>query len=420
MRNVIWFVLLFGVAVLAASTMGTNDGLATFYWRGWRMQLSLNMFVVLLVGVCFVLVSAIQAVSALVGLPERARQWRVARRDRTAQAAFRDALAQYFGGRYSRAQKSAQRALLIQADTPELAQDNEFTVLGRLLAAGSAHRLQDRAGRDEQLALALELSSRSAAARSAEEGARLLAAEWALDDRDAARALELLGVLPQGVARRTHALRLRLQATRLGRQPQDALKTARLLAKHQGFSKAAAQGLLRSLAFESLDSSHDVDQLRRVWLQFDPVDRRDPFVASRAADRAATLGAFDEARGWLRPFWERIAELGADERTAVSMSLVNAVSGIGVEWLPRLENAAQALPRDGAVAVAVGVALAERQIWGKARMILEQAASDRTLLSALRRRAWLSLATLAQHDGDTQRSAECFEAAARQSFPNQV
>ena len=99
----------------------------------------------MLVGTCFLLVTVIQALSALVGLPRRAREWRVARRDRSGQAALRDALAQYFGGRYSRAQKSAQRALAIQADTPELAQDNEFTVLGHLLAAGSAHRLQDRA-----------------------------------------------------------------------------------------------------------------------------------------------------------------------------------------------------------------------------------------------------------------------------------
>ena len=32
MRLAIWFVLLFGVAVVAATTLGTNDGLATFYW----------------------------------------------------------------------------------------------------------------------------------------------------------------------------------------------------------------------------------------------------------------------------------------------------------------------------------------------------------------------------------------------------
>ncbi len=413
MRNTVWFVLLFGVAVLAATTLGTNDGLATFYWRGWRVNVSLNLFLLLLIGSCFVIVTAIQASSALVGLPKRAREWRVARRDRSAQAALRAALALYFGGRYSRAQKSAQRALLIQADTPELEQDDEFTVLGHLLAAASAHRLQDRTTREEQLQRALDLSHRSLPARPAEEGARLLAAEWALDDRDATRALELLGELPQGVSRRTHALRLKLQAARLGRQPQDALKTARLLAKHQAFSRTAAQGLLRSLAFESLDRVHDIDQLRRVWEQFDAVDRRDPFVAARAASRAAAFGAPDEAREWLRPFWDRLGQLGADERAALALGLVSAISGIGPEWLARLEAATQTFGREGAVALAVGTALAERQLWGKARALLEQAAADPALASVSRRQAWLSLATLARQDGDVARAAECFEAAAR-------
>ena len=412
MRIAIWFVLLFAAAVVAASALGTNDGLVTLYWRSWRLDLSLNLFLILLIGTCFLLVTVIQAISGLLGLPQRAHAWRVSRRDRSAQAALRDALAQYFGGRYTRAQRSAQQALAIQGDTPELAQDNEFTVLGHLLAAGSAHRLQDRAGRDLALRRALELSSRSPAARSAEEGARLLAAEWALDDRDAPRAAELLAALPVGVARRTHALRLKLQAARLARQPQDALKTARLLAKHQGFSKVAAQGLLRSLAFETLDTAHDADQLRRAWLQFDPVDRRDPIVAARAATRAADLGAGEEARGWLRPFWERLGELGADERAAVALALVSSVQGLGPEWLPRLEAAGQAFSRDGAVALAVGSALAERQLWGKARRLLEQAAADTTLATPARRKAWLALARLAQQEEDDARAARAFEAAA--------
>ena len=198
MRLAIWFVLLFAVAVVAAATFGTNDGLASFYWGSWRLDLSLNLFLLLLIGTCFLLVAVIQAINSLIGLPRRAREWRTARRDRSGQAALRDALAQYFGGRYTRAQKSAQRALAIQAETPELAQDNEFTVLGHLLAAGSAHRVQNRALRDEELRRALDLAHHSPAARSAEEGARLLAAEWALDDRDAPRAIELLTALPVG------------------------------------------------------------------------------------------------------------------------------------------------------------------------------------------------------------------------------
>jgi HemY protein len=413
MRAVIWFVLLFVVAVVAATTLGANDGLVSFYWAGQRVDLSLNLFLILLVIICAVLVTVFNTLNALIGLPQRAREWRVARRDRTAQASLREALSQYFGGRYSRAQKAAQRALAIQSDTPELVQDNEFTVLGHLLAAGSAHRLQDRAGRDRSIERALELARQSAAARSAEEGARLLAAEWALDDRDAARALELLAELPTGVARRTHALRLKLQATRLGRQPQEALKTARLLAKHQGFSKEAAQGLLRSLAFESLDTARDAEQLRRVWAQLDALDRRDAFVAARAATRAAGYGASDEARGWLRPFWERLGELAAEERAALALAFAHALPGLGVEWLPRLEAAALAYGREPAMSYAVGMALAERQLWGKARRLLEESAGDASLPSQARRRAWLTLARIAAQEGDGERAARAHEAAAR-------
>jgi len=328
---------------------------------------------------------------------------------------LRDALAQYFGGRYTRAQKSAQRALAIQAETPELAQDNEFTVLGHLLAAGSAHRVQNRALRDEELGHALELAHHSPAARSAEEGARLLAAEWALDDRDAPRAIELLNALPVGVARRTHALRLKLQAARLGQLPQEALKTARLLIKHQGFSAVAGAGLVRSLAFEALDTVHDVDQLRRLWLSFDPIDRRDPFIAARAAVQASKLGANDDARAWLRPHWDRVAELGVEERAAVAEALAGAAAGIGAEWLPRLESAMQALPRDGAIALAAGSALAARELWGKARSLLEQAAGDAALAPAARRKAWVALAELAAQEGDQSRAARCYESAARQA-----
>ncbi len=413
MRAIIWFILLFVVAVVAATTFGANDGLVSLYWSGWRLDVSMNLFLLTMLVTCIALVAIIKAVNSLLALPQRAHEWRVARRDRTAQAALRDALAQYFGGRYSRAQKAAQRALLIQSETPDLTQDNEFTVLGHLLAAGSAHKLQDRSNRDDQLERALELSSRSSPARSAEEGARLLAAEWALDDRDATRALELLAALPPGVARRTHALRLKLQASRLARQPSEALKTARLLAKHQAFSKVAAQGLLRSLAFESLDGARDADQVRRVWLSLDQADRRDPMVAARAATCLAKLGAPSEARGWLRPLWDNLSDFTEDERAALAHGFVSSIEGLSPDWLARLETAAQTYPREPAVAYAVGCALAERALWGKASQLLGQAVSSTGLSKDAKRHAWLLLARMAEQQSNTARAAECYQSAAR-------
>ena len=412
MRGVIWLVLLFVVAVVAATTLGTNDGLVSLFWRGWRTDLSLNLFVILLLGTCFVIMFAAQALNSLVCLPRRAEEWRALRKERAAQASMREALAESYGARYGRARKAAQKALAIQAETPGLGGDAEFRLLGQLLVAGSLHKLQDRARRDEVLQLALKGSRVGGGPRPADEAVRLLAAEWALDDRDAPRALELLAELPPGAARRTHALRLKLQACRLAQKPLEALHTARLLAKHQAFSPVVAQTLLRTLACDTMESTHDLQQLRRLWSQFDAADRRDAQVASRAALRAAHLGAHEDARAWLRPFWDRLSELSRDDREHVALAFIAAGQGIGGDWLPRLESALNAHGQEPAVVAAVGNAYAQRQLWGKARRLLEQAAAAPSLPTRNRRAAWRQLARLARQESDEARAALCDQAAA--------
>lgn len=412
MRGIVWLVLLFVVAVVAATTLGRNDGLVSIYFGGWRTDLSLNLFVLLVLAACALLMAAARSINRLVSLPQRAHEWRQLRRERAAHAGLREALAEYFAARYSRAHRAAQRALVLQDETDALKPDADFRALAHLLAAASLHRMQDRPRRDETLRRLSALPRKATAARPVDEGARLLAAEWAIDDRDAPRAIELLADLPAGVARRTQALRLRLLAQRLTLQPLPALQTARLLAKHQAFSPSAAQSLLRTLAGEALDAARDADTLRRVWSQLDAADRRDASLAARAATRAAAFGATDDARAWLRPFWDGIGELDADERERVALALLDAVPGMPSEWLPRLESAAQTWPADAAVALANGAAMVERQLWGKARRPLEQAAAAPTLAGTVRRRAWRALAQLARQEGDETRAQQCERAAA--------
>lgn len=406
MRGIVWLILLFVAAVVAATTLGSNDGLVTLYWSGWRVDLSLNLFVLLLVGTCVAVMAAVQALNSMLTLPQRASQWRALRRERGAQAALREAQSEYFSARYSRAHKAARRALDLQQGSDDLRGDAEFTVLAHVLAAGSLHRLQDRTQRD---ALMQSLLSRGL---GGDDGARLLAAEWALDDRDAEQALRLLAELPPGVARRTQALRLKLQAARMARQPLDALHTARMLANHQAFSADAARSLLRSLAAEVLDGSRDIEQLRRLWTQLDDSDRRDPHVAARAALRAALHDAHEDGRQWLRPFWDRLTDLDRDQRQQVALALMAATPGLGNDWLARLEGAAKSFSHEPAIVAAVGVAYAERQLWGKARPLLEQAGAASALPSAPRRQAWRVLARLARGESDEARARQCERAAA--------
>ncbi|MFT3858039.1 MAG: heme biosynthesis HemY N-terminal domain-containing protein [Aquabacterium sp.] len=412
MRSIVWLLLLAVVAVVGATALGANDGLVTIYWLGWRADISLNLFLLGLVLMFLAVYSLVRGLDSLLNLPERAKQWRIAQRDRLAQAALREGLSLYMAGRYTRAHKACQKAVSIQADTPELTLDAEFTALAHLLSAGSLHRLQDRQRRDEHLQRAIELARLTRKPRPAEEGARLLAAECALDDRDAPRALRDLAELPPGVGRRTQALRLKLQATRLARQPMEALRTARLLAKHQGFTSTAAEGLLRTLATEALGAARDADQLRHLWNDLDPQDRRDPLVVSHAVRRMAELGSPVEARQWLAPLWDRIGQVTPEAAEALAGALQHCLLGLEAEWLPRLDAMTSVALRNPVLALTLGLALAERQLWGKARGMLLSAANDLQLDAERRRLAWSKLGQLAEREHRDEEAARFYRLAA--------
>lgn len=412
MRGVIWLVLLFAAATVAALTLGDNKALVSFFYGNYRVDLSLNLFLIGALIATFAMTMVVKAVDSLITLPTRAKAWRALKRERAAQAALREAMAEHFAGRFNRAHKAAQRALAIQASTDELAGDRELRILAHLLAARSLHRLQDRTRRDQLLRQALKAVRRAAPQQAVDEGARLLGAEWALDDGDAPKARSLLAELAPGVVRRTQALRLRLRAAQLSRQPAEALGTARLLAKHQGFSDEAAQGLLRSLALQLIDAAHDSDQLRRAWAALDDADRRDAFVVARAARRAAEMGHAAEGRNWLRPLWSDLRELSAEQRMQVALALAVSCDGISNDWLQVTEAAQQAFANEAAVQAAVGEVFAARGLWGKARGPLQMAAADRGVPAAARRRAWRTLARLARQEGDEDRALHCEQAAA--------
>lgn len=412
MRSIVWLLLVAVIAVVGATALGANDGLVTIYWRGWRTDFSLNLFLLVMVALFLAVYSLVRALDSLLALPERAKQWRTSRRDRVAQAALREGLALYLAGRYTRAHKTCQKAIAIQADTPELALDAEFTALAHMLSAGSLHRLQDRTRRDEHLQRALEMAQLTRKPRATEEGARLMSAESALEDRDAVRALRELSELPPGVARRTQALRLKLQAARLARQPMEALRTARLLAKHQGFTPSAAEGLLRTLASETLEGARDADQMRALWVNLDMQDKRDPLLVANAARRMSHLGAPHEARQWLAPLWDQLHKQSPEAVDALAAALRDSLTGLEAEWLPRLDATTPAALRNPALALTLGLALAERQLWGKARGMLLSAANDLQLNVNDRRTAWAQLGLMAERENRPDEAARFYRLAA--------
>lgn len=424
MRAALWLLALFGIASALALFAGENQGTITVFWPPWRIDLSLNLVLLLLLSGFVLLHIALRGLSALFALPRQARQWRMQQKERALYAALLDSLAQLLAGRFSRARKAAQAALLqertLAALDALLPQAQQARMLAHLLAAEGAQSLQDKPARDAHLQLALnDAPERGGAGATPEtrEGAQLRAARWALEDGDPGAALLRLEELPQGAQRRTLALRLRLKAARQdGRAPQ-ALETARLLAKHRAFSESAALSIVRGLAIELLVGAHEPAQLRRAWALLEPAEREIPEVAISAAQRMVELqGDLGMARGWLLPVWERMAELPQNLDDALRIRLVRVLEAgfesVDADWLARIEQAQRNNPRDANLQYLAGMACLKRQLWGKARQLLTQAGLALNDIE-LHRRAWEALALLAEAREDTQEACAAWKRAAQ-------
>lgn len=428
MRAALWLIGLFALAVAGAWMADHNEGVVAIFLHPYRIDLSLNLFVLALVVLVAVLLLAQKAVSALLSLPREARRWRLQQKERAAHAALLDAYAQFMAGRYLRSRKSAELVLaredaLRGAAEHPLAHAVALRTVAHLVAAESAHALLDKTLRDQHLAQAHEEAAQAGNAERQvlSEGLSLRAARWLLDDRDAQASLDQLAKLPGAVSRRTVAMRIQLKAARLAGQTARALETALLLAKHRAFSPMAAQSLVRSLVMELIARTHDERSLEKLWLGLPPAQKALPEVVAQAATRWLQLGGDPvRARAWLLPVWEAMLA-GDTGRTlmdqqklvqVLEMSMKDAPSPDARHWLARIEAAQQLRPNDAYLQYLAGMVYLRHQLWGKAQHLLGQAVKglpDATL----QRRAWSSLAELAEQRDDPAAALQAWKQAAR-------
>jgi HemY protein len=424
MRAALWLTALFAIAVASALFAGSNHGTVTVYWHPYRVDLSLNLVLLLLAGSFMTLHGAMRALSALLKIPQQARSWRLLQKERAMNAALLDALSHLAAGRFVRSRKAAELVVSLEASVERsgarLPYAGRLRTLSHLLAGESAHALQDRVVRDAHFQQALDESVRRDT-QDVRDGVFLRAARWAFEDRDASAALQWLDQLPQGAARRTAALRLRFKAARLAGQSQMALDTVRLLTKHRAFSETAGKSIARGLALEMVQSAHDPVQVQRIWDALDRSEQQLPEVAVAAAERLLAQGGDAlTARRWLLPVWEAMAvrreAMVLTQRVRLVQALEHSFGASGgapdAAWLGRIEAAQMANPRDAVLQYLAGVVCMRLSLWGKAQQMLKQSLS---MLddAELQRDAWLALARLAEQRQDVTAATQAYREAAK-------
>ena len=427
MRATLWLIGLFAAAVALALFAGGNPGTVTVFWPPHRIDLSVNLVLLLALLLFALLYGALRTVAALLELPRQARRWRVQQRERATNALLLDARVQFTAGRYLRARKAAESVLARTQAASAQRPDNPALIglrtLANLTAAESAHALQDESNRNRFLDAALATATTPGAHAELREAVLLRAAQWAVSTQDPAGALARLAELPTGAQRRTAALRIKLKAARQAGHITDAMETARLLAKHRAFSAQAAASLMRGLAGEQIARAYDAPELQAIWAALSPTERAMPELALRAAQRLLDLnGSAALARNWLTPVWEQALAGPGTLTDAQQVRLAHALeqalaadgedAGADTEWLARIESAQQAHPHDATLQYLAGMACLHRGLWGRAQLLLAQAA--RTLDDAgLRRNAWRAQARLAEERGDEDAAARAWRQAAQ-------
>ncbi|MBC7619419.1 MAG: heme biosynthesis protein HemY [Candidatus Saccharibacteria bacterium] len=424
MRAALWIMALFAIASVSALFAGNNHGTVTLYLPPHRVDASLNLVLMVITAFFLVLHLALGALSALLRIPQRARDWRLLQRERAIYASLLDAWFHLVSGRFVRARKAGELVVsleeAVQRSGEQLPQAGRLRAIAHLLAAEGAHAVQDKSRRDFHFQEAFKQTSKRDA-QDAREGVQMRAARWALDDRDAGSAMQWLDQLPQGTARRTLALRLRFKAARHAGKAQLALETARQLTKHRAFSEAAGRSIARGLAVEMLRSAHDPVQVQATWNTLSRDEQSLTDVALEATERLILVGGDSAlAHQWVLPVWNSLVQAVDGLTMAQQVRLVrileagfSATHGTpDAAWLARIESAQMGRPSDAVLQYLAGCVCMRLSLWGKAKQLIKQSL-PRLLDRDLQRDAWLAMAHLAEERQDLQGAGEAYREAAK-------
>jgi HemY protein len=361
MRALLWLLVLATLAVALAVLASGSDGYVLLVQPPWRIELSVNLLIVLAVAGFALGYILLRAILHTLNLPAAVRQFRQRRRSAKGEAALCAAIRYEIEGRYGQALKSAALAY----DT------GHSPALAAVLAMRAAHALRDDERQQSWRRLAEEGEGEMRAARLMSE------AEFALDERRFDSAVELLDALAAISGRHIAALRLQLRARQGLGDWDEVLKLVRLLEKHRALTLEQAASLKLRANRECLRLlPQEAPVLLRHWHALPRAERRHPLLAQDIARALVAAGSCGDAQGIIEETIEEqwdsnLAALFADCAVGDSLGRI----ALAEKWL--LDR-----PRDAQLLLTLGRLCRYQQLWGKAQSYLEASLSLRPTRAA--------------------------------------
>jgi HemY protein len=347
LRLLIWIVGLFALAVAVTVAARGSAGYVVLTLPSHRVELSVNLAVLLLLAVFGLLYLLTRTAILAAGMPVRARDYRHGQERLRARRMSEDALRAYLEGRYGRAERAARQA----------AELDDWPALNLALAARSAHELRNYAARDVCLE---QMETRAPQEIYLRETTR---ADLLLQER---RYLDALHSLARLQDKHTGALRLELKAHQLAGNWEQVLGLLPQLEKRKVLEPLVLEQFRRYAVTENLKrKALDAKSLREYWDRLPAAERADARVAAAAAQSFIALGGCAEAH---RIIEESLAQTWD---AALLMLYVECLPRDARKHLERAEEWLKQHPRDPVLLLALGLVCMHQALWGKARSYLE-------------------------------------------------
>lgn len=350
MRFLFWFLLLAAAAVAAALAVKLNSGYALLVARPYRIELSLNLLLLLIVIAFGLVYATIRLISRTLRLPASVREWRRRQKVERARSAQDAAVVALLEGRYGKAQQRALEALAIPGSSG----------LNAIVGARAAIDV-----RQFDAAEAL-LNRPDAQAASLAVPRLMLLAEIALEQGQPQRSLDILRELRREAGMHTAALRLELRCLQAARRWTDVAPLLEQLVKRKVFDSTQAEHVRVTAQSEQLKAlAHDAAGLREYWSRLPDAAKRHPKVARAAARSFVQLGGDREAVDILAESLERewnseLVDLYGECRPADATRQLEQAE----RWLMRHNQ-------DPVLLRVLGTLCQRRQLWGKAQTYFE-------------------------------------------------
>jgi HemY protein len=352
-RGLIWVLALFAAAVAVALGARMNDGYVLLAVPPYRAEVTLNLFLLLLVGLFIGFYLLLRGLSYTLGLPEQARRYRARRSQERAAEVFQDAVRLLFEGRFGQALKKA-------GETHEL---GIAPGLSALIAARAAQRMREGAKQQDWMEKAKASDPRTEAATL------MLEAEMMNEARRFDEALQSLARLQDKQGRHIAALRLELRARQGIGDWDGVLKLLRQLAKRDALPpevvrETRTQAHLGNIARLAGQTPELIEYLRSL-----PVEERGQRVVLAAARALVAAGVADEAQKLIEAVLEATAH---DEWQRELLAIYGRLQGGDqMARIARAEAWLRQYPGDALLLKALGRMCFRQRLWGKAQSYLE-------------------------------------------------